>query len=191
MDTTSPDLMHLHRHAMVTLDSQLGPLQAQYQPYLACRKGCFSCCETQYKIRYSEAVFLVEGFQQAPKDVQEQIRANLRGEGPTPVSYCPVLIEGACSLYEHRPALCRAYGLVLKLGPDLSTCPLNFNGLPRQHLQVLDINPYYELLDELSQRLWAECSESEPAENNVAPNLSIRDYLDRMLHPGSSSSEIV
>ncbi len=162
-------LLAIYVDALGTLQRQTEQLQAQYADQMQCRRGCAGCCRDGFTIREIEALYLLEGFNALPEETQQLICQNLE----SPSEKCPLLVDEACSLYRNRPVLCRAYGLMIQLKETISTCPLNFTDHQAQKLSVLDIAPYYELLDELSERL--------PSQSKPAAKASIRDMLRRHL----------
>lgn len=104
----------------------------------------------------------------------------VRQDKPPAIRPCPLLNEeGACSIYEHRPALCRAFGLILKASQTLGCCSLNFQNIEDlSGMKALDVGPYYEILDDLSLKLW----QAQPLNDNAEPpRLSIRQYLRLLL----------
>lgn len=178
------DAFALYQYALDKLDAQTHALQAEYRDHLQCRKGCSGCCMDGFRIRYVEALYLLKGFVQAEPQTAQAILNNLNQSGPQQQGKCPLLIDGACALYNHRPSLCRAYGLMLQLKDNVSTCTLNFTRLPQgQAVKVLDIVPYYVLLDDLSERLWQQAPRPEVAEGDAdrPPNRSIRSFFERFL----------
>ena len=87
---------------------------------LACERGCNYCCHQRVEIRPYEAFVLAEHIrarmtaQQA--DVVVRLAANRARIAPlTPLQHtqagiaCALLVDGACSVYEARPAACRKY----------------------------------------------------------------------------------
>ena len=87
---------------------------------LACERGCNYCCHQRVEIRPYEAFVLAEHIrvrmtaQQA--DVVVRLAANRARIAPlTPLQHtqagiaCALLVDGACSAYEARPAACRKY----------------------------------------------------------------------------------
>ena len=87
---------------------------------LACERGCNYCCHQRVEIRPYEAFVLAEHIrarmtaQQA--DVVARLAANRARIAPlTPLQHtqagiaCALLVDGACSAYEARPAACRKY----------------------------------------------------------------------------------
>lgn len=105
-------------------------------PEIPCARGCSYCCETQvFRVSAIEWARVHQAFGQLPDAVQaaalERTRSVFgayrdvlqamadhwtRGER-APVELhnlapatCPLLIDGRCSVYEGRPAICRGYG---------------------------------------------------------------------------------
>lgn len=77
------------------------------------------CRAAQY-LRQRLAVFTTHGYRQS------------RGElAPEPEQVaCPALVEGRCSIYEHRPTLCRRFGAALMHIDEsdrVFACQLNFS----------------------------------------------------------------
>lgn len=184
-----------------TLERQFSVLQQRYSHQMQCAQGCSGCCIDGFKIRPAEALFLLEGFSKAPPAVVQQILDNL--EKPQEASQvpgmskCPLLINDACSLYTHRPALCRAFGVLLKLDETVSTCELNFQDpSDARYWEALDLRPYYDVLDELSTQVLqaaGQISESTQAGSTERPNvhgmMSIRTLLRQFLvHQFSEST---
>lgn len=172
---------YYHR-AIETLDKQASLLQDEFQPYLQCKKGCSSCCKnTQFKIRYIEALQLAEGFATLPAGKQQAVVENIERES----SDCPFLLDNCCSVYDYRPVLCRAFGLLIQIGEMLGTCDLNFrNAKPEESFKKLDLLPYYNLMDDLSAILWRTMMGSHPSSTSAPqkpPRLSIREFMLMLL----------
>jgi Fe-S-cluster containining protein len=88
---------------------------------LACERGCNYCCHQRVEIRPYEAFVLAEHIRthMTPAqhaDVAGRLRANRARIVPlTALQHtqtgiaCALLVDGACSVYEARPAACRKY----------------------------------------------------------------------------------
>lgn len=190
--TTSPfhgfakmtdNLFDIHEHTLSTLDECVRSLVAEFGQWMACRPGCSGCCRDGFKIRYIEALHLLKGFALASPEVADMIMRNIRNS-PTESakSRCPLLHEDACLLYSYRPAICRAFGVIIRLDGNVGTCDLNFNDPPKDlTLKTLDIEPFYELLEELSDRLWANFPNPALSEGSDSPMWSIRTHFEKFL----------
>lgn len=105
------------------VDQRVAELTEQHAHYLNCRKGCDLCC-------FSFRVFPVE-YDAIAKEAGLTGVADLSatiGENER----CAFLANGACTIYESRPLICRTHGLpLLNMTEDgdeweLSFCELNF-----------------------------------------------------------------
>jgi Fe-S-cluster containining protein len=116
---------------------------------IQCRRGCTDCCHQLFQITEIEAAMVSAGVRELDPEVQRRIRARASGyiearramvshgepeawgQLPPPGSrlLCPLLEDGACLIYDHRPLLCRKFGIPL-WNPDrpgrVYACELNF-----------------------------------------------------------------
>ena len=88
---------------------------------LACERGCNYCCHQRVEIRPYEAFVLAEHIRTRMTPAQQsdaisRLTANrARIEPMEPLQHtqtgiaCALLVDGACSVYEARPAACRKY----------------------------------------------------------------------------------
>lgn len=112
------------------IDAGVAPVVERYRGEIQCRPGCSECCRQSFRVSELEGMLLREGLAAASEEVQADVRARARTHAPGEA--CPVLsVGGECRLYEHRPRICRKYGIPL-WHPDrpheLTTCRLNFRG---------------------------------------------------------------
>jgi Fe-S-cluster containining protein len=174
------DLLPMYRQVIAALDANVAGLHEEFRHHMQCRNGCSSCCENaRFKIRYIEAVTLLMGFSFLPDVQKQRILDQLQSPEARAKNDCPLLLDGSCSLYEYRPSLCRAYGVIVQIGEQVASCPLNFQErIPGESLKKLNLLPYYELLDELSRKLWAQ---STPDPETAPPYQTIREFLTQAL----------
>jgi Fe-S-cluster containining protein len=123
----------------------------QTQPQnLQCGAGCSLCCYGLFEIGSGDVPVIAEGLEQlhpsrrkkvirrALEIVETSAHPNLRECSPeekeaffdrTQSTPCPNLDEqGLCMMYEHRPLVCRTFGLPLREGRRYvgDVCELNF-----------------------------------------------------------------
>jgi len=127
---TMTELQTRYRRHLAIVDRDVAMVVARYRQHIQCRSGCSDCCHQTFRISSIEGAYLREGLENAPKDVQQDILERARNYVPSAHKACPVLSdEGSCRLYEHRPRICRKYGIPL-WHPDrpheVTTCKLNF-----------------------------------------------------------------
>lgn len=105
-------------------------------PEIPCGKGCSHCCHNQvFRVTHAEWEVVRQGLLEKPAAEREAFLARARemygphradleamaerwtaGEkAPSELherapKSCPLLQDGRCSIYEHRPAICRGYG---------------------------------------------------------------------------------
>lgn len=120
-------------------------LRAQPQN-LQCGRGCSLCCYGLFEIGSGDVPLIAEGLDALhPTRRKRIIRKALELAAPnlrecsldekeaffeeTKATPCPALDEtGACLMYEHRPLVCRTFGLPLREGRKYigDICELNF-----------------------------------------------------------------
>lgn len=96
-----------------------------------CRRGCDTCCRRLAAVPQlvrAEWELLEEGLDALPANVRAGVDARItdlarserEGTLARPI-VCPMLDagEGACLVYEHRPAACRTYGFYVERGIGL------------------------------------------------------------------------
>jgi Fe-S-cluster containining protein len=138
-------------HALVhRVDSLCGEILRTYGDSITCRKGCDECCR-HISVFWVEAVNLARAAGDLPKEQSEVLLT--RAESLAGKDVCPLLHEGACLLYDHRPIICRTHGLpiLIRQGADVQVdyCPRNF-----QNVETLPGNMILDL-DRLNETLAA------------------------------------
>ena len=127
----------LRRH-LALIDAGVAPVVAEHRAEIQCRPGCSECCHQTFRVSEVEGALLREGLAAAPAAVRARIVDRARAYAPDTRAPCPALSDdGRCQLYEHRPRICRKYGIPLwspERPEELRTCRLNFRG-------VVDLDP--------------------------------------------------
>lgn len=93
-------------------------MQHNLQPRLDCGKGCAFCCyppvsanlpEILNLLAYLEENGMVEEARLRVREVYERTQAMTAHERNTTSIACPMLVDGACSVYPARPLACRGF----------------------------------------------------------------------------------
>jgi Fe-S-cluster containining protein len=133
----------------------------EYGERIHCGKGCCDCCSQLFQITEVEAAYISRAVKELPPEQRQRLCERARqylprreellsaknvpdawGSLPPPGLRlpCPALENGACQIYNHRPLICRKYGMPLfnPAKPDrLFACELNFN--PGEEVDVTDL----------------------------------------------------
>jgi len=139
-------------------EAEFGRNQRLHGTKIKCQRGCTDCCHHLFQITELEAAFIAHALKSMPGEkrlpmeerAQKYIedREELLAECHVPDAWgslpppglrlaCPALEDGACQIYEHRPLICRKYGMPLynpQKPEQVFACELNF--LPGE--EILD-----------------------------------------------------
>lgn len=127
------EIAALHLEGVRALDASTeellrsAPAGAAITAKIACRKGCTFCCHSQVEVSIVEAIAIAHAIAGSP-DLSAGVRtaapkvrglsALARMQAHIP---CPLLRDGACSVYTDRPRSCRAL-----TSYDVSACEDEF-----------------------------------------------------------------
>jgi Fe-S-cluster containining protein len=168
------------------IEAGVAPVVARYREHIACRPGCADCCHQSFRVAEIEGGLLRQGLAAADESTRHDIQARARAYRADARMPCPVLsTDGRCRLYEHRPRICRKYGIPL-WHPDrpheVKTCHLNFR-------HVHDLEPEL-ILD--PQAGWARDWIALRRELGLGPSRTqtiAQALLDAPLEPGAGDPE--
>lgn len=120
-------------------------VRERYAAHIACRAGCFSCCRTRLTVFPLEAEAIRRSIDAMPDALRERLRERLRTDEGEAASHCALLVDGACSVYDGRPMLCRIHGLpnasLSYPAGAIDFCELNFTQMEADEIDpgaVLD-----------------------------------------------------
>jgi len=181
--STISDLLRNYLQLRKNVDRICRDIATAFGPHLACRAGCDGCCR-QITLFPVEADALAAGLAALPEEQAGHIRNRVRTAPPD--GPCPLLEDGLCLLYDHRPIICRTHGLPLLLETDGSRqvdfCPLNFQGLPSlPGNAVIDLDRLNEALAAVNSLFVAELADGAQREKE---RVSIAEAL---IHPLTST----
>lgn len=121
------DLLQNYHNLVGKIDSLCNGVMTQCADSISCRKGCDSCCR-HFSVFWVEAVNLARYVAALPQKQAALLRkkaGELAGQDA-----CPLLFDGACSLYAARPIICRTHGLPIltrsETTQSVDFCPKNF-----------------------------------------------------------------
>lgn len=106
------------RHKMAKLQTLVSELRTISQEYAACKKGCSDCCSQRVMLAQTEADAI--GYKIGKSATQlgpNYSIPQIHEFGIT--TPCQFLSDGSCSIYEHRPFMCRN---MLNLDVDSLLC---------------------------------------------------------------------
>jgi hypothetical protein len=132
-----------YRALLESLDAWTDDARARHPGVLPCRRGCTACCYGPFDISVADVLLLRDTVSALPADRREAIAeraaaAAIRQQRLAPdwgvphdvrtlgearfdalcdalaAEPCPCLEDGACAVYEGRPAVCRLMGLGLE-----------------------------------------------------------------------------
>jgi len=132
-----------YRTLLETLDAWTAAAHAAHLGVIPCRRGCTACCHGPFDISVADTLLLQQTVASLPDDQRNRIRQRAEAaaarqqavapdwEAPHDVRAlgearfdqlcealaaepCPCLEDGACAVYEGRPAVCRMMGLGLE-----------------------------------------------------------------------------
>ena len=132
------------------LDVKLANYFELHKDYIHCKPGCSACCEKgDYPLTSIELEYLMKGYIALDNTTKQVVQQNINEieKGGT----CPFLVDKKCSVYAHRPIICRVHGLAyrykenkLKL-PYCANYGLNYANILKNGEIIIDI--VFENLD--------------------------------------------
>ena len=131
-----------YQRLLAKIDEKFGEIAKRQSAHMRCGSGCSTCCMHGLTITAIEATNIRERLRE-DEAMRKRVLANAGRGGPMG---CEFLDEqGACTIYDVRPVVCRSHGvpLVVKLDSSATTawrqyCPLNFEGVDVESLPELD-----------------------------------------------------
>ncbi len=86
------------------INALVDEFSAYRAPYVACQQGCSDCCRMNVQISNLEAARIAAATGRRARTLARSVRHD---DGKFAGQACPFLIDGSCSIYEHRPYVCR------------------------------------------------------------------------------------
>src|SRR5690554_398111 len=162
-----------------TIDEVSAKLSKNHKSHMMCTKGCDLCC-MDYSIlpvefSYIEKELISEGF--------KPVKPSTEAANET----CVFLKNHECSIYEHRPVICRTHGLPLLYTNDdfeweLSTCELNFRQFDYENFTPDNTFPqdtFNSKLFMLNKQFISESNDSANTEFDLFPIKRLVENLNK------------
>ena len=178
-DVVDQSVLDAYRKITNEIDVETQRLQAQIGGS-PCPINCYDCCHNTATMTVSgiEARDLKIGLQKLPKEIQSHILEKadksiikLEATGVSeenisetssmnmpsalkgsPEGACPMLVSGVCTVYNHRPIICRVWGYPIKNKDKTGCCWKTFIGQRTKHAPI-QYNHYWEECRDLSRAI--------------------------------------
>lgn len=127
------------------IDAACENLLAQHYKNMQCKSGCSSCCQA-FKILPIEYESIKASIGNLSLIINKKAKKD----------ECKFLVDNKCSIYEHRPVICRSHGYPMARfneeydAYDMSYCKLNFIDFLLEKFNA--DNVYFE--DDFNARLY-------------------------------------
>ncbi len=106
------------------IDSDLQKIFYNQREYIYCKEGCSLCCERgDYPLSKIEYDYMTIQYNQLNEDIKNIIKSNIERIEDKDSYVCPFLIEHKCSIYSHRPIVCRTFGVLTEDAKGLPSFP--------------------------------------------------------------------
>lgn len=183
-------MLEKYRKYLDNVDASLGEFFEIQKPYICCKEGCSSCCETgEYPITDLEFQYLMIGYSKLKEEDKNIIKENVdkvkkeKKENPKDQKFmhrCPFLIDKKCSVYSYRGLICRNHGLVyyttdkndklLYIVPHCVNDGLNYSSV------------FDDEMGTLSSKKWEETGiEVEPVSYNIGTKFLRNNHTTKAL----------
>lgn len=182
MASVTEQVMKAYNKLVTEINQDIERIRTEYGR-VPCPQNCFQCCRSTSTIPISEVEGrdLKIALDALPQPIRQHIRNKaeqtiriLEAKGYTvetmiqdsgmnaieevkgkPYGECPMLIGGVCSVYEHRPVICRVWGYPIDNGKELACCKKTFIGQRRNFIPV-KYAEYWRRCKKLSKVLGAD-----------------------------------
>jgi len=149
-----------YRNLIAAVDRRCQRIVSRHRGQIACTKGCAgNCCRIHLSVYPVEAVSLALALQKLAPEMRRRIQHKARHTnsfGP-----CPLLVDGACSMYDARAVICRTHGLPVGLEyrghRTVGFCLKNFkHPYPIPDEDIIDLAPLNRSLAEVNSKFLSQ-----------------------------------
>lgn len=157
------------------IDRNCSQLHHLHQQHTQCRKGCSSCC-MDFSLLPVEFHYILEQIKNKHVTIN---RDTTKGQ-------CIFLFDQSCTIYEHRPIICRSHGLPILFMDEegenfnLSFCPLNFNDVDDDYFS-LENSYHQDTINskhyQINKSFVSYFHEQNYSERQMLKMSSLKDYM--------------
>jgi hypothetical protein len=170
--------IHFEKYKLLLseIDNHTASLEEVHHKHMKCKNGCSLCC-------MDFSVFPVEFYFILNELKNENIKHGKNGDLNNEI--CAFLRNHSCTIYQHRPIMCRTHGLPLLYANDegdweLSACELNFTDYDFEDFtpeNTLPQDRYNSKLFLLNREFIAEFTDKKYGELDLIPMKQLAKHL--------------
>ena len=114
-------MIDVYEKYLEQLNTKLDALFNEQAPYIFCKRGCSYCCsQGEYPLSRIEFEYLKEAVPSLSDENKKIVFSRIKklkkiaqkSSNKKLEHSCPFLINHECSIYSHRPLICRTFGLI-------------------------------------------------------------------------------
>lgn len=130
-----------YKRLLGKIDTKFADIVSRQGVHMRCASGCSTCCMRGLTVAAVEAAHIRARLAE-DQAMRERVQTAAGQGGPMGCEFLDK--QGACTIYDVRPVVCRSHGvpLTVKLDTDADAwrqyCPLNFEGIDVESLPELD-----------------------------------------------------
>jgi Fe-S-cluster containining protein len=158
-----------YRALIAKVDRLCAEIIQRHADAVNCRGGCDACCRhlTLFPV---EAVALRLALDTLDHDLKKVIQDRA---GKSAGDACPLLDQGLCLMYRHRPIICRTHGMPVLTdrgdGPAVDFCPLNFRGVTRlERESIIDLDQLNTALALINRLFVSQCLDTDSPRDRIS-----------------------
>lgn len=161
-------LEEIHRHTE--------SLEDIHRNHMKCKNGCDLCC-IDFSIFPIEYHIILNEIQKGNENIEPEVK--------TESNVCAFLKNHSCTIYNHRPIMCRTHGLPLIYANDdgefeLSACELNFTEFDFEDFTMENTMPqdkYNSKLFLLNKEFISEYTDKKYGELDLIPMKKLAEEI--------------
>ena len=184
-----------YEELLVEADQAFERAKSRYPGEIRCQEGCYDCCYVNvFFLLLVEELYLYQDYLKCNSSLRRKIDTNLSAAWAEISAWgflagseyssrhwkehienaadskilCPLVIDGACALYQYRPVICRLYGapLITEEGGAYLNCDMNPFATGKVYATI--VNSYFEeRTSEINDQMIEELTGLKITESNM------------------------